>query len=125
MAVLNRENINRPALPAEAVEVPEWNGEVVVRALTLSERNLLGTVKDGQFQRHVLHKCVTGDDKAPIFTEDEWDAQGALDSGICNRLFEKALRLSGMWAEDPKVQEAQSESSSASLPAPSAEPSAS
>ncbi len=126
MAVLARENLNIPVLPAETVEVPEWGGEVVVRALSLSERDGLGGIDPNTFRRHILARCVTGASGTSLMKESEWDATGSLHPDLVNRLTEKILRLSGMLVEAPNADRAtESDDSSASSPAPSDEPSAS
>ena len=112
MAVLTREHLNIPVLPAETVEVAEWGGEVVVRALTLSERDGLGSIEPNTFRR--------------LLSEDEWDAEGARNPKLVERLAEKVLRLSGMLADSPNVDGAtESADSSAFSPALSDVPSAS
>ena len=126
MAVLTRENLNIPVLPAETVEVAEWGGEVVVRALTLSERDGLGSIEPNTFRRHILARCVTGAEKERLLSEDEWDAEGARNPKLVERLAEKVLRLSGMLADSPNVDGAtESADSSAFSPALSDVPSAS
>lgn len=96
----------RPAAPVlrkEVVTTPAL-GEVVVRALRLSERLALNrdvrteretTDANDQFCARLLSACVTDKAGVALYTLDEWDIFGATNEIDVNMLIEVALRLGG------------------------------
>lgn len=103
MALLNKKDITAPVMPEKAVEVPELGGEVAVRGLLLSER--LALLDQGaeleRFDRvaRVLACAVRDAFGEPLFTVQQWEAFGARHFAAALRLFQEALRLSGLDAE--------------------------
>jgi hypothetical protein len=101
---LKKDQITRPVLRKEAVPVPELGGEVVVRALLLSERFALfdgmadGGAKYVQMAR-VLSMAVVDADGQALMPEREWDVFGAEHYEAMGKLFDVAKRLSGLDAE--------------------------
>jgi len=100
---ISRDQLRRPSLPKEAVDVPALGGEVVVRGMLLSERIELwsGSVTYAQVAK-ALAACVSLDDGKPALTADEWEAFGGqhLDDAIA--LFSVVKRLSGLGTEAEK-----------------------
>lgn len=96
---LRKSDVERPVLPAEAVDVPELGGEVIVRGLTLSQRLELGVrFRDGgRFRQmaEMLALCVVDADEAELFSVEEWEAFGAKHFEAVLRLSDVAQRLSG------------------------------
>ena len=86
-----------PALPSEAVPVPELGGDLVVRGLTLAGRLELFAV-EGNARRLIkaLASCVVDADGQPIATEDEWDRIGSKLPAAALNLWEVIRRLSGL-----------------------------
>lgn len=100
---LKRSEIPRPVLPAEAVDVPEIGGEVIVRGLMLSQRLDLGVKYKGAGMRQMsamLALCVVDADGVAVFTEDEWEAFGAGNFDAVLRLSGVAQRLSGFGKDE-------------------------
>lgn len=107
MPLLTREQILAATqLPAEVVAVPEWGGEVLVRAMTALQRDQYeqdvteggtGLNLVGARARLVAAVCVDGEN-TPIFTLADVDALGQLNAVPVNRIAEVAMRLSGMEA---------------------------
>lgn len=101
---LKKSEIKPPVLKKEAVPVASLGGEVVVRALKLSERLALFSNRDegGQVYAHIaelLAVAVVDADGMPIWSSDDWDvwAAGHVDESLA--LFERAKALSGLDAE--------------------------
>lgn len=101
---LKRGEIKPPRLPKEAVEVASLGGEVIVRALTLTERLALGR-NDGAREAipvALLAQCVVDETGLPLFARDEWEAFGAAHIDDAMRLVAVAMRLSGLDGDDAK-----------------------
>lgn len=100
---LDKSSIKRPVLRKEAVPVPDLGGEVIVRALTLSERFTLfaGIEGDGRYLQmaRLLSLAVVDAKGEPLLTQDEWDIFGAEHFAAMSGLFDVAKRLSGLDAE--------------------------
>ena len=98
--VLTKESIAAPALPRETVPVPALGGDVVVRGLRLSERLALSmsVTQAERFRMVPALLALTVIDVAgePVFSEDQWEAFGALHLVDTMALFDVAKRLSGM-----------------------------
>lgn len=91
-------------LPAEDVDVPEWGGAVRVRGMTAAERDGFETTCfDGKgklivpnFRAQLVARCVVDEAGARIFGDAEIDVLGGKSGAAVDRLFDVALRLSGM-----------------------------
>jgi hypothetical protein len=112
MGLLNRDTILKAAdLITEQVEVPEWGGSVLVRAMNGAERD--------QYEKSVLVRkgkntevnlvnaraklvALTVVDEAGkrLFTDGDVAALGQKSAAALNRIFNVATRLSGITEED-------------------------
>lgn len=103
MGLLKRSEVVAPMLPEQAVEVPELGGEVAVRGLLLAERLELldGAAEAQRFDRvaRVLACAVRDAAGEPLFTASQWEAFGARHFAAALKLFQEAMRLSGLGAE--------------------------
>lgn len=112
MPLLTRDQIrNVSDIKTEEVDVPEWGGSVLVKALTGQERDTLeesmlvtrGSKREVNLHnlraRMVAAACV-GDGGGPLFTvaDVEWLSQKA--AAPLDRVFTVAQRLAGMSRED-------------------------
>ncbi len=101
---LKKSEIKPPVLRKEAVPVASLGGEVVVRALKLSERLHMFSAAgdDGRHYTHIadlLAVAVVDADGLPIWTADEWDTWASAHVEESVALFEVAKKLSGLDAE--------------------------
>lgn len=105
---LKKSQIKPPVLPQETVEVPELGGEIVVRGLLLRERLVLFDDARGEdaarfgHLTQVLACCVVDAAGERIYSVDEWEQFGAVHFEAALRLFNVALRLSGLDVEAAK-----------------------
>lgn len=110
---LTREDIlDTKDIGEELVTVPEWNGTVLVRGLTGTERDeferscVSGRGKKAEvnlrnFRAKLVVMCArTPDGSSPLFLENDADALGKKSAAAIERLFEPAARLSGLTQED-------------------------
>lgn len=112
MALLTREAIlNVDDLPRELVAVPEWGGEVYVRALTGAERDAFEqsiVEQRGKSTRMNLRNiraklvslAVIDGNGNRIFSDDDVKWLGNKSAAALDRIFEVAQRLSGLRDED-------------------------
>lgn len=115
MAFLSRDQIlGCNELQTEEVNVPEWGGSVLVRAMTGLERdrfessimNTQGgkspTLKYENIRAKLAQKTIVDpvDMRTPMFTEGDIDALGKLSAVALDRVFTAAQRLSGLTSED-------------------------
>ncbi len=120
MALLTKEQILATDLKEEVVPVPEWGGEVRVRACMACERDeyessLVTTkVVDDKTETQenfknakarLVVKCVLDADGKRMFTDADADALGGKLAGVIDRLFQKIQDLSGMSRKAQKVAE--------------------
>ncbi len=118
---LQRNQIESPVLPKEAVPVDALGGEVIVRAMLLSERLELSAINaaaakpqagetevqararaGSRLVADTLARCVLLADGEPMWSAAEWDAFGATEPGAVLHLFNVARRLSGQ--DEPELQ---------------------
>lgn len=112
MAVLNRAQILAPReLESETVSVPEWGGDVIVRALTGAERDQFeaGFVKEGGRQgemtlentrARLVALSVVDEHGQRLFSTDDIEMLGAQPAAALDRVFFVARRLSRLSNED-------------------------
>lgn len=113
MGILNKDQILAAAdIQTEEVEVPEWGGSVIVKALSGAERDsyeelILRKGTSGKFEMvfpnmraKLLVKTLVDADLKPIFTDKDVKALGEKNAEVLDRLFEVASRLSGISRED-------------------------
>jgi hypothetical protein len=96
----------------ERVEVPEWGGEVYVRNLSGKSRdafdgsrvrvrsgNQVEMIHDNTRAR-LLSMTLCDEQGALLFSADDIEVLGEKDSGVLDRLFDIAQRISGMRQAD-------------------------
>ena len=106
--------INAQDLAQERVEVPEWGGDVIVRALSAYDREWwesqmmtdnvgadgkpAGTPKWNLLngRAKLLSRALIDEDGNAIFDEVQLVKLGQKNNGVVNRLFQKAQELSGL-----------------------------
>jgi hypothetical protein len=96
----------------EVVEVPEWGGAVIVRALSGTERDAyeasLVTLRRDGSQRFNMENVrarlaalsIVGEDGERLFGDGDLKALGAKSAQALDRVFDAARRLSGLSDED-------------------------
>ena len=115
-ALLTREQILQAEdLRSEKVEIPEWDGSVIVRGLTGSERgrfqnsimsqngnvnskNVMVDMKDAEMR--LVAYCVVDENGKRLFTEKDIAELGKKSGAAINRISDIAMRLSGFTPED-------------------------
>lgn len=105
MPVLSRDAIKKASdWKIEKVEVPEWGGEVCLRTLSGTERDLF---EDGyteqkmkNFRSRFLVLTLCGEDGERLYQDSEADELGGKSSVVINRLFEKAWSLNAFRSVD-------------------------
>jgi hypothetical protein len=115
-ALLSREQILQAEdLPSEVVEIPEWNGSVIVRGLTGSGRgkfqnsilsqngnanskNVMVDMKEAEMR--LVAYCVVDENGKRLFTEKDIAELGKKAGSAINRISDVAMRLSGFTQED-------------------------
>jgi primosomal protein N'' len=112
MALLTRDAILQAQdLPTEQVHVPEWGGDVLVRALTGAERDRFeqsiveqrgkSTRMNLQNIRAKLVALTVVDEQGNrIFKDEDVKWLGNKSAAALDRIFEVAQRLSGLRDED-------------------------
>jgi hypothetical protein len=96
-------------LPREPADVP-WDlggARLYVRGLTASEKDayVARTMPDGEFlwtnnlTAELIVKCLVDEDGARVFTDEDAPALGGKGAAVLSKLFEKAMRLSGLSSE--------------------------
>lgn len=115
MAVLTREAILKAQdLPRELVHVPEWGGEVYVRAMTGTERDafeasMVVEGKNGLKGAHMKLEnlraklaalTVCDADGQRLFSDKDVEALGQKSAAGLDRVFSVAQRLSGISQKD-------------------------
>lgn len=112
MALLTRESILAAEdLRRETVSVPEWGGEVLVRALTGKERdafeNGMWIGDPGQrrlnaenLRARLVAATVIDESGKKLFSDADVEALGAKSGAALDRVYEVAARLSGIGKDD-------------------------
>lgn len=111
-------------LTTEVVSVPEWGGEVRVRALSASERDQFEdkiVKREGKHSRVILTDvraklaavCMVNEAGARLFTDAEVAELTKKSAAALQRVFEVAQRLAGITDEDAE----ELEKNSGSVPA--------
>lgn len=105
---LSKSEIRSPARPARAVESAIFGGEVIVRAIRLSDHlRLFAEASADDGARRFGHVCrvlavtVETGDGEPVYTAAQWDDFGATQAGRdeAYRLFDIARELEGATAD--------------------------
>lgn len=91
--------------PTEVVDIPEWGGKVIVKAISGTDRdrfeqsiaNPKGGVKDGAVIRARLVSLAVVDEKgAKIFEPRDMEDLGKKSAAVLDRLYDVAARISGI-----------------------------
>ena len=106
--MLKRDDIlNAKDIDVQSVDVPEWGGEVGVKALTGTERDKFEqSILDGKKVnlnciRAKLCAAVICDDKGKrLFTDADIVQLGKKSAKALNRVFEKAQEMNGLGPDD-------------------------
>lgn len=114
--LLSREDILQASdLPMERVEVPEWGGYVYVRTLTGAERDeyesgmliVRGTGRGAKAQVNMANArarlcalALCDKQGGRLFSEQDVRALGQKSASALDRIYEVAMRLSGLRPED-------------------------
>lgn len=112
MAILSKAQIlAADDLPRERVEVPEWGGEIFVRALTAGERDAFEaelTARSGKqievnlrdVRAKLCSRAMCDEQGARLFEDHEISALARKSAAALTRVFEVAQRLSGLTGAD-------------------------
>lgn len=98
-------------LKTEKVSVPEWGGEVNVRAMCGAERDAFEQslfVGDGDGRKFsaenvrakLLVRCIVDDNGARVFKDEDAAVLGQRNAGALDRVYSVAQRLSGIGKGD-------------------------
>ena len=110
---LAREDILATSIPSETVDVPEWDGKVIVRGLSAAERDqyesgLVEFLPDGRVRTKrnlqnvrtsLVVRCLVDEAGERLFGDADIEALGAKSGAVIERLWIIARRLSGMGDE--------------------------
>ena len=105
MAVLSRDAIKKAQdWKLEKVEVPEWGGDVYLKTLSGTERDLFedgyADKKMKNFRARFLALSLCDDNGERLYGDDEASELGTKSSVVLNRLFDKAWALNALRTED-------------------------
>ena len=96
-------------LPTEAVDVPEWGGQVIVRTLSGLEKNvwesgnLVGNkVNLRNMTARLCAICIVDEKGKRLFSDADAESLGRKSAKALERVFDVAQRLNGMGADDIK-----------------------
>ena len=88
----------------ERIPVPEWNGEVCVKTLSGTERDLFedsySQDKMKNFRSRFLSLTLCDSNGNRLFGDDEVEVVGKKSAAVINRLFEKAWAFNAFRTED-------------------------
>lgn len=112
MPLLNRDEIlAADDVKFETVPVPEWGGEVRVRAITASARD---TFEQAAYAAHRDKKplvnirarmaamCIVGEDGNQLFSESDIDALGKKSAVAMDRVYAAVAKLNALSDQDIK-----------------------
>jgi len=107
-------------LPVEDVEIPEWGGRVRVRGLDCAKRDeyvgLLSRAKKGEtwdlsgLKPKLVQLCVVNGDGGLLFAVEDLAAIGAKSAAAIDRIWDVAMRLSGLSDEKAALKSAEGNS---------------
>lgn len=109
--MLTKEQIlNCDDLKLERVEVPEWGGDVFVRTLSGKERDqidsfIVESKKDSSYPGFRALLCafsICDENGTSLFTRADLEALEQKNAVVLQRIFDAALRLNGMSAEEAR-----------------------
>lgn len=117
MPILNKEAIlTAQDLTRKTVNVPEWDGDVIIRTFTAAERDSWdaslftdnGKERKMNYQNvraRLLAFTLIGEDGNRLFNEADIEVLGGKSGLVLDRLFNTACELNGMGATDIKALE--------------------
>jgi hypothetical protein len=110
MNILTKEQIlNTPALPQKIVDVPEWNGSVVVRGMTADERDdFEDAIREfglKNLRARMASMTIIDTQGARLFTESDIAELGSKSASALDRVVDVATKLSGLTQEAVDVLE--------------------
>jgi hypothetical protein len=98
-----QEIIDCDDIQTEVVKVPEWNGEVMVKGLTLAEKDVWSDsiLIDGKASitgatAKLCALCMRDESGDPLFKEEDIPALQEKSAPAMDRIFQVAQRLSGI-----------------------------
>jgi len=112
MTLLSRDAIlAADDIPQETVDVPEWGGQVLVRGLTGTQRDAFEgemAERNGKklsmnirnIRARLVSRTLIDEDGDLLFGPADVDALGEKSAAALDRVFDVALRLSGMSPDD-------------------------
>lgn len=115
MALLSRDQIlEADDLETREVAVPEWGGEVIVKALSGEERDAfelsLKQIRGDKMEPNLANaraklvaRCIVDEDGTRLFSNSDIKALGKKSAAALERVFEVAAELSGL--QDGDVEE--------------------
>lgn len=109
MTILTKEQILAASdLSKETVEVPEWGGSIIIRAMSGTQRDayetsLMEKQADGTYKvntenmraKLVLY-CAVDDAGNALFSADDLNALAGKSAAVIERLFDAAQKLNGL-----------------------------
>lgn len=115
---------------SETVPVPEWGGDVIIKAMTGTERDAFeaGMWVSGQLDRRnyrskLLVKVLVNENGTRIFTDAQAADLGKRSAAVIDRLYDVAARLSGLSDAEQEEMEGNSETDEPADGADSSSPS--
>ena len=114
-ALLTRDQILQAEdLPSEVVQIPEWNGSVMVRGLTGSGRGKFQnsimsqngkadskmTIDMKEAEMRLVAECTVDEKGEQLFTLKDIVELGKKSGSAINRISDVAMRLSGFTQDD-------------------------
>ncbi|MCG8430382.1 MAG: phage tail assembly chaperone [Candidatus Omnitrophica bacterium] len=112
MALLTRDDILQVSdLDRKVINVPEWNGDVMVRTMTGAERdNFEQSLFDQKgkstkanmdnLRAKLLAKCLVNEEGSKLFSEKDIGKLGEKSAKVLDRLYTIARDMNGIGADD-------------------------
>lgn len=102
--MLTRDQIlNAQDIKTETVDVPEWGGTVIVKAMDGLERDRFEmSLRDGaeNIRGKMALVTVVGEDGKPMFTAGDLDTLGKKSGAALGRVYDVASRLAGFTKDE-------------------------
>jgi hypothetical protein len=96
-------------LPTQVVNVPEWNGSVIVKTMTGLERDSFEESMLKADKKSIAYvgsksrlcvRCIVDDSGKRIFSDEDAEALGKKSAPAINRIYDVAARINGINKED-------------------------
>jgi hypothetical protein len=112
MYLTKKQILEADDLKVETVNVPEWGGDVLVKAMTGWERDQFegsliehkksgNTIKTENIRAKLVQKTVIdAETKEPLFSTAELEVLGKKSASALDRIFTVSRKLSGLSEED-------------------------